>query len=90
MAINLELDLMGNTEPPSIVLANRNGNKLGQLNVNSDSIDTKSKFNSADEFTFILNKYIDGKITPLWNKVVDFKLVYCPEWDALVLTPFYS
>ena len=30
MAINLKFDLMGNPEPPSIVLANRNGNKLGQ------------------------------------------------------------
>ena len=81
MAINLKFDLMGNPEPPSIVLANRNGNKLGQLNVNVDSIDVSDKFNAASEFSFTLNKYIDGKPTPLWDKVKDFKLVYCPEWD---------
>ena len=81
MAINLKFDLTGNPEPPSIVLANRNGNKLGQLNVNVESIDVSDKFNAASEFSFTLNKYIDGEPTPLWDKVVDFKLVYCPEWD---------
>lgn len=82
MAINLKFDLTGNPEPPSIVLANRNGNKLGQLNVNVESIDVSDKFNAASEFSFTLNKYIDDKLTPLWDKVVDFKLVYCPEWDT--------
>lgn len=80
MAINLRFDLMGNPEPPSIILANRNGNKLGQLNVNAESIDIKDSMKTS-EFTFTLNKYIDGRLTPLWDKVVDFKLVYCPEWD---------
>ena len=81
MAINLKFDLLGNPELPSIVLANRNGNKLGQLNVNVESIDVSDKFNAASEFSFTLNKYIDGEPTPLWDKVKDFKLVYCPEWD---------
>ncbi len=81
MAINLKFDLMGNPEPPSIVLANRNGNKLGQLNVNVESIEVSDKFNDASEFTFTLNKYVDGKLANLWDKVVDFKLVYCKEWD---------
>ena len=81
MAINLKFDLIGNPEPPSIILANRNGNKLGQLNVNVESIDVSDKFNAASEFSFTLNKYIDDKLTPLWDKVKDFKLVYCPEWD---------
>ncbi len=80
MAINLKFDLMGNPESPSIVLANRNGNKLGQLDVNVESIDGKDLLETS-EFTFTLNKYVDGKLTNLWDKVVDFKLVYCPEWD---------
>ncbi len=80
MAINLKFDLIGNPEPPSIVLANRNGNKLGQLDVNAESIDVKDLL-ATSEFTFTLNKYVDGKITNLWDKVLDFKLVYCPEWD---------
>ena len=81
MAINLKFDLTGNPEPPTIILANRNGNKLGQLKVNEDSIDLSDKFNDASELSFIVNKYIDGELTPLWDKLVDFKLVYCKEWN---------
>ena len=81
MAINLKFDLTGNPEPPTIILANRNGNKLGQLKDNEDSIDLSDKFNDASELSFIVNKYIDGELTPLWDKLVDFKLVYCKEWN---------
>lgn len=82
MAIDIKFDLAGNPEPPTILLATRNGNKLGQLSVNTDSINLKGKFNDASEFTFTLNKYIDGKINNLWDSVVDLKLVYCKEWDT--------
>lgn len=81
MAIDIKFDLMGNPEPPTIILANRNGNKLGQLSVNADSIDLSDKFNDTSELSFTLNKYVDDELTPLWDKVVDFKLVYCKEWD---------
>ena len=82
MAIKIKFDLVGNPEPPTIILANRNGNKLGQLKVNEDSIELTDKLNDASEFSFTINKYIDDKLTPLWEKVVDFKLIYCKEWDA--------
>lgn len=82
MAINIKFDLIGNIEPPTIILANRNGNKLGQLDVNANSIVLSDKLNDASEFTFSLNKYVDGKLTHLWDKLVDFKLIYCKEWDC--------
>ena len=82
MAIDIKFDLAGNPEPPTILLATRNGNKLGQLNIDVDSINLSDKFNDASEFTFTLNKYIDGKINNLWDSVVDLKLVYCKEWDT--------
>ena len=82
MAMNIKFDLVGNPEPPTIILANRNGNKLGQLNVNENTIDLTGRLNDASEFTFTLNKYIDDELNNLWDKVVDFKLVYCKEWDA--------
>ena len=82
MAINIKFDLTGNPEPPTIILANRNGNKLGQLKVNEKSIDLSDKLNDASELSFTVNKYINGNITPLWDKLVDFKLIYCKEWDA--------
>lgn len=81
MAINLKFDLTGNPEPPTIILANRSGNKLGQLKVNEESIDLSDKFNDTSELSFTVNKYIDDKLTPLWDKIVDFKLIYCKEWD---------
>lgn len=87
MAINIKFDLAGNPEPPTILLATKNGNILGQLDVNQESIDISDKFNDVSEFSFTLNKYyFDAeeeieKITNLWDKVVNFKLVYCQEWD---------
>ena len=81
MAINIKFDLLNNPEPPTLVLANRNGNKLGQLDVNPESVELIDKFNEASEVSFTVNKYVDGKITNLWDKLVDFKLIYCKEWD---------
>ncbi len=82
MAVNIKFDLVGNPEPPTIILANRNGNKLGQLKVNTESIELVDRFNDASEVSFTINKYIDDKLAPLWDKVVDFKLIYCKEWDT--------
>lgn len=82
MAIDIKFDLVNNPEPPTIILANRNGNKLGQLKVNTESIELVDKFNDASEFSFTVNKYINEELTPLWDKIVDFKLVYCKEWDC--------
>lgn len=81
MAINIKFDLAGNPEPPTIILATRSGQKLGQLEVDPESIDLSDKFNDASEISFTLNKYINGKLTNLWDKVVNFKLIYCKEWD---------
>ena len=81
MAINIKFDLAGNPEPPTIILANRNGNKFGQLEVETNSVELKDSINDASEISFTLNKYIDGRLTNLWDKVVDFKLIYCKEWD---------
>ncbi len=82
MAVNIKFDLINNPEPPTLILANRNGNKLGQLDVNAESVELIDKFNEASEISFTVNKYVDGKITNLWDKIVDFKLVYCKEWDC--------
>ena len=82
MAINIKFDLAGNPEPTTIILATRSGNKLGQLDVNPKSIELYDRLNEASEVSFTLNKYVNGKLTNLWDKVVDFKLIYCKEWDC--------
>lgn len=119
MAINIKFDLVGNPEPPTIILATRNGNKLGQLDIDENSIELKDKLNDACEFTFTMHKkesdfikkeseddilvssddfilqdsnetYLVSKDVDnntsisdfsLWDKVTNFKLVYCKEWD---------
>ena len=81
MAIDIKFDLVGNPEPPTIILKHRNGKTLGQLIVDEKSIGIIDKFNDASEFSFTMNKYINGKVNHLWDKVVDFKLIYCKEWD---------
>ena len=87
MAIDIKFDLAGNPEPPTIILATRSGQKLGQLEVEQESIELSDKFNDASEISFTLNKYYFDeeekieKVTNLWDKVVNFKLVWCKEWD---------
>lgn len=81
MAVNIKFDLAGNPEPPTLILAYKNGRKLGQLNVDVESIELCDKLNDASEISFTINKYIDNKLTPLWSKVTNFKLIYCKEWD---------
>ena len=50
MAIDIKFDLVGNPEPPTIILASRNDNKLGQLDVNAETIELNDKFNDISEF----------------------------------------
>ena len=79
MAINVKFDLANNPESATIVLAIRSGKKLGMLN--AKEIEINDKFNDVSEISFTLHKYVDGKLTNLWDEVTDFKLVYCKEWD---------
>lgn len=79
MAINVKFDLANNPESATIVLAIRSGKKLGMLN--AKEIEINDKFNDVSEISFTLHKYVDGKLTNLWDEVTNFKLVYCKEWD---------
>ena len=81
MAIDINFDLVNNPESPAIILAKRSGKRLGQLDIDVKSIDLSDKLNDVSEFSFTLNKYKDGELTNLWDKVVDFKLVYFEEWN---------
>lgn len=64
---------------PSIILANRNGNRLGLLSnvyniVVNGSIDTP-------EMSFKVLKEDNGQVCNLWDSIKDFKLIWCKEWD---------
>ncbi len=80
MAIKIQFDPTHNPETPTMILAKKSGEKLGQLDPKSISI--KDDLNNPSEITFSVNKYVDGKKTNLWDKIVDFKLLWCVEWDV--------
>lgn len=79
MAIKINFDVVHNPEVPTIILAKKNGRKIGQLN--AKAIEVSDSLNDASEITFVVNKYIDGEKCEHWEQIVNFKLVYCVEWD---------
>lgn len=80
MAVKLKTDLSGQIEFPTLILTNRNGNRLGVIEaydiVYSDS------FLDADEFTFKTKKYWNGVLNPIWDEITDLKIIWCEEYDS--------
>ena len=79
MAVKIKFDGAYRPEMPTIVLANRNGHKLGTLPaINMNFADHMT---SAAELQFTVCKAENGVRCALWDEIVDFRLVWCPEWD---------
>lgn len=78
MAIKIDFDAARNPQPPTIILAKRNGDKLGKLN--ATGIEITDTMSDAPEMSFTVNKIVGGD-NRLWNEIVDFRLVYCIEWN---------
>ena len=80
MAIKLEFDSAKNVKSPTIVLAKRSGKKLGIIQAhNIRFTDNLNSYNSLD---FKVSKNYDNIVTQLWDEIVNFKLIWCKEWDA--------
>jgi hypothetical protein len=62
----------------TIVLSNRNYKHYGQLN-NVDNITYKGNLNSADEISFQIHKVTNENIEPLWDDIIDLKLIWVKE-----------
>lgn len=80
MAVRIKFDNTNNVIQPTFVLANRNGSKLGT--VPAESVRVIDNYNSCFELEFSVNKYNNDKEFKLWNKLIDFKLIWCREWDV--------
>ncbi|MCD8376870.1 MAG: hypothetical protein LUD69_07990, partial [Oscillospiraceae bacterium] len=81
MAIKIKFDAAGNPEPPILVLATRSGDKFGQIP--AGSINIADYQNEPSEIQFQVHKYdSDGELVPLWDELVNFRLVWCQEWDV--------
>ena len=78
-AIKINFDVNGNPETPTLILAKRNGDKIGKIFAHS--IELSGNMNDADEISFSVYKYIDGELDPLWDKITNFKLIYYVEAD---------
>ncbi len=76
----MKFDNTHNIIEPTFVLAKRSGKKLGVIP--AVNISAADNFNSSFELEFEVNKYENGVLYSLWDKLVDFKLVWCKEWDV--------
>lgn len=79
MAIKINFDVAHNPEEPTLVLARRNGDKLGKIN--AKAIEVSDNMIDPSEMSFTVYKYIDNEKDALWDLITNFKLVYCVEWD---------
>lgn len=79
MAIKINFDITHNPEMPTIVLAKRNGDKIGQIN--AKSIEVSDSMNDGSDITFNVYKYDNGIKCDLWEQITNFKLIHCVEWD---------
>ena len=79
MAIKIKFDSAHVPQQPTLILYSRSGKCFG--NIEAYKVTAKSSLMDADEFTFKVNKIYNGQKNPIWDNLMDFKLVYAVEWD---------
>ena len=80
MAVKISFDKSYNPELPTLILATRSGNKLGQIDYRGLVI--KDYFNSPSELTFEVNKYKNNKKNHLWDEIDNLRLLWVADWDV--------
>lgn len=77
----IKINFNGDTpEQPTLVLATKSGDKLGAIYPVTD-VEITDRFGDTSELSFLVHKSVNGKRCALWDEIVDFKLVWCKEWD---------
>ena len=79
MAIKIKFDSANNPEKPTLILATRNGTKIGELK--AENIVLIDRMNDTSEISFKVIKYSNNKKCKYWDDIVNFKLLWCREWD---------
>ncbi len=64
-------------ENPTLILANRAGEKLGKIE--AQALKVKDSLNESSELYFEVHKYINGQEELLWNEIDNLKLIWCKE-----------
>lgn len=81
----------GIIETPTLLLQHKNFETIGNGGVtNVSGLTYKNNFNDANEVSFKIHKFNDEKKHPLWDSIVDFKIIYIPQlherFEILVTT----
>ena len=76
----LKMDTSGNVEDITLVLAKKNGDKISNI-TNITDIVAKHCMNDASELSCEAHKKMDDNVLSCWDELVNFKLLWIPEWD---------
>lgn len=77
--IRITFDAVNNPEQPTLILATRSGNKIGDHPIMAKEIDMRDSLTESSEMNFTVYKYIDDVKDSLWDYLQDFKLVWWKE-----------
>lgn len=70
----------GLIETPTLLLQHKNFETIGNGGItNVSGLTYKNNFNDANEISFKIHKFNNGIKHPLWNQLVDFRIIYIPE-----------
>lgn len=70
----------GLIETPTLLLQHKNFETIGNGGVtNVSDLTYKNNFNDANEVSFKIHKFNNEKKHPLWDSMVDFKIIYIPQ-----------
>lgn len=67
-------------ETPTLLLQHKNFETIGNGGItNVSGLTYKNNFNDANEISFKIHKFNNGIKHPLWDQIVDFRIIYIPE-----------
>jgi len=75
----MKYDVDGTPVVPDVVLSKHSGEKIGIIPYIS-GFTFKHNMNATDEISFDVYKELDGKQNPMWDNILDFRLVYIPDY----------
>lgn len=80
MAIQIFFDVNQNPIEPTIILTNRNGNKVGAIN-GIFGMNVSDAFSEIPIVSFKVSKTVNDVINPMWDEITDLRLIWAKEWD---------
>ena len=79
--LTIHFDTADKAENPTFILATKSGKKIGLL-TNVHDVTFKNSCEQAPEMALKVYKNDGDKMTPFWNDISMYKLIYVPEADT--------